>query len=148
VQPLSIVIHIGRELGLVTQQLMAKGVSVVGINSNDWAAYPDDAPELMSATAHRFGGEFPYLVDADQSMALSHQAACTPDFLVFNGSHSLVYRGQFDESRPGADVPVTGAELHHAAKAVVRGDPVPADQRPSVGCSIKWRPGNALEWFS
>ncbi len=141
------VIHIARELGIVTQRMMAKGVAVVGINANDTNAYPDDAPEHMTPTARRYGWEFPYLVDADQTVAHAYRAACTPDFFVFDSDRSLVYRGQFDDSRPGNDTGVTGADLHRAVNAVLAGEPVASDQRPSMGCNIKWRPGNEPDWF-
>jgi peroxiredoxin len=141
------VIHIGRELGIVTQRLMAKGATVIGINANDTDAYPDDAAEHMGPTARRFGWEFPYLIDADQTVAASYRAACTPDFFVFDADRLLAYRGQFDDSRPGNDIAVTGADLHVATNAVLAGRQVPADQHPSMGCNIKWRPGNEPEWF-
>ena len=141
------VLHIGRELGIVTQRMMAKGVAVVGINANDTDAYPDDAAEHMAPTARRFGWDFPYLLDTDQSVAHAYRAACTPDFFVFDGQRRLVYRGQFDGSRPGNDVPVTGADLHRAVNAVLSGEPVASDQHPSMGCNIKWRPGNEPDWF-
>jgi peroxiredoxin len=141
------VIHIARELGIVTQRMMAKGVAVVGINANDTDAYPDDAPEHMTPTARRYGWEFPYLIDADQTVAHAYRAACTPDFFVFDSNRRLVYRGQFDDSRPGNDTGVTGADLHRAVNAVLAGEPVASDQRPSMGCNIKWRPGNEPDWF-
>jgi peroxiredoxin len=134
--------HIGRELALVTQRLMAKGAAVVGISSNDVEAYPADAPEHMATEARRLGYDFPYLFDEDQSVGLAYGAACTPDFFVFDGDRRLVYRGQFDDSRPGNKIGVTGKDLKGAVDAVLAGEPVPADQRPSRGCSIKWRPGN------
>jgi peroxiredoxin len=141
------VIHVARELGIVTQRMMAKGVAVVGINANDTDAYPDDAAEHMGPTARRFGWEFPYLLDADQTVAHAYRAACTPDFFVFDGNRQLVYRGQFDGSRPGNDVGVTGADLHRAVNAVLSGQPVDSDQHPSMGCNIKWRAGNEPDWF-
>ena len=141
------VIHLARELGIVTQRMMAKGVAVVGINANDTDAYPDDAPEHMTPTARRYGWEFPYLVDADQTVAHAYRAACTPDFFVFDSNRSLVYRGQFDDSRPGNDTGVTGADLHRAVNAVLAGEAVASDQHPSMGCNIKWRPGNEPDWF-
>ncbi|MFP4512997.1 MAG: thioredoxin family protein [Acidimicrobiales bacterium] len=134
--------HVGRELGLLTQRWMSRGVGVVGINSNDPEAYPDDAPDTMAAAARGWGWDFPYLVDETQQVAKDYRAACTPDFFLFDRDLRLVYRGQMDESRPGSDVPVTGADLDAAVKAVIAGEAVPADQAPSMGCSIKWRPGN------
>jgi len=141
------VIHIARELGIVTQRMMAKGVAVVGINANDADAYPDDDAEHMGPTARRYGWEFPYVIDTDQTVAHAYRAACTPDFFVFDGNRRLVYRGQFDDSRPGNDIAVTGADLHRAVNAVLAGEPVDGDQRPSMGCYIKWRPGNEPGWF-
>jgi peroxiredoxin len=134
--------HIGRELGLLTQRWAATGVAVVGINSNDENAYPDDAPDKMPATARQYGWDFPYLVDDTQSVARAYRAACTPDFFLFDSQARLYYRGQFDDSRPRNDRPVTGADLNAAVKAVMAGKAPPADQWPSMGCSIKWKPGN------
>ncbi|HKY16167.1 MAG TPA: thioredoxin family protein, partial [Microthrixaceae bacterium] len=113
--------HIGRELGLVTQRFLAKGVAVVGIMSNDVSNYPDDAPELMAANARSLGWDFPYLYDEDQSVAKAYRAACTPDFYVFDGDRRLVYRGRFDAARPSTDTPVTGADLKAAVNAVLAG---------------------------
>jgi len=138
--------HLGRELGLLTQRFIARGVGVVGINSNDADAYPEDAPEHMVVEARRLGYDFPYLVDADQVAARAYRAACTPDFFLFDGERHLAYRGQFDDSRPGSDVGVTGRDLKAAVDAVLAGEPVAEPQRPSIGCSIKWKPGNEPEW--
>jgi len=138
--------HLGRELGLLTQRFIARGVGVVGINSNDADAYPEDAPEHMVVEARRLGYDFPYLVDADQIAARAYRAACTPDFFLFDGERHLAYRGQFDDSRPGSDVGVTGRDLKAAVDAVLAGEPVAEPQRPSIGCSIKWKPGNEPEW--
>lgn len=139
--------HLGRELGLVTQRMAAKGVAIVGINANDTDAYPDDAPEHMLTTARGWGWDFPYLLDADQSVARAYRAACTPDFFVFDAERRLAYRGQFDDSRPGNEVPVTGASLNAAVNALLADEPIPEPQHPSMGCSIKWRPGNEPDWF-
>jgi peroxiredoxin len=140
--------HIGRELGLITQRLMAKGAAVVGINANDTDAHPDDAPEHMLTTARAYGWDFPYLLDADQAVAHAYRAACTPDFYVFDAERRLAYRGQFDGSRPGNNVPVTGVDLRKAVEAVLAGDPVPEPQLAAMGCNIKWRPGNEPDWFA
>jgi peroxiredoxin len=139
--------HIARELGLITQRLMAKGAAVVGINANDVDAYPDDGPEHMLSRARAYGWDFPYLLDADQSVAHAYRAACTPDFFVFDAERRLGYRGQFDGARPGNDVAVTGADLKKAVEAVLAGQPVPEPQLPAMGCNIKWRPGNEPSWF-
>lgn len=138
--------HVGRELGLLTQRWAANGVAIVGINSNDVDAYPDDAPDKMTATARQYGWDFPYLVDDTQIVARAYRAACTPDFFLFDGSARLFYRGQFDESRPRNDRPVTGTDLNTAVKNLLAGASPPADQWPSMGCSIKWKPGNEPDY--
>lgn len=139
--------HIRPRLAEVTKDLAGKGLAVVGINSNDSELYPDDSPEAMKAEADEFGYTFPYLVDEDQSVAKAFRAACTPDLFLFDGKGKLAYRGQFDSSRPKNDEPVTGADLQAAAEAVLEGRPVPEDQRPSIGCNIKWKPGNEPDYF-
>jgi thiol-disulfide isomerase/thioredoxin len=139
--------HIRPKLAEVTKDLAGKGVAIVGINSNDAESYPDDSPEAMKAEAAEFGYTFPYLVDEDQSVARAFRAACTPDFFLFDRDRRLAYRGQFDSSRPKNDLPVTGADLAAAAEAVVEGRPAPEDQRPSIGCNIKWKPGNEPDYF-
>ncbi|MFN8050793.1 MAG: thioredoxin family protein [Acidimicrobiales bacterium] len=131
--------HIGRELGLVTQRLLARGVAVVGIMSNDVEAYPDDAPPLMATTARSYGWDFPYLYDETQDVARSYSAACTPDFFVFDAERRLAYRGQFDGARPSNDVAVTGTDLKAAVDALLAGGTPTADQLPSLGCNVKWR---------
>jgi peroxiredoxin len=140
--------HLGRELGLLTQRWAARGVAVVGINSNDVDAYPDDAPDRMLATARQYGWDFPYLVDDTQAVAQAYRAACTPDFFLFDGDGRLAYRGQFDDSRPRNDRPITGADLDAAVKAVLAGEPASADQWPSMGCSIKWKAGNEPDYVA
>lgn len=139
--------HIRPRLAEVTKDLAGKGLAVVGINSNDAGLYPDDSPQAMKAQAEEFGYTFPYLVDEDQQVAKAFRAACTPDLFLFDGSGRLAYRGQFDDSRPKNDVPVTGADLVAAAEAVLEGRPAPGDQRPSIGCNIKWKPGNEPDYF-
>jgi peroxiredoxin len=138
--------HIRPVLAEITSALIDRGVAVVGINSNDADAYPDDAPPKMAEEAAAFGYRFPYLVDADQSVAKAYRAACTPDFFVFGADRRLVYRGQFDGSRPRNDVPVTGADLVAAVDAALAGEPPLADQWPSLGCNIKWRAGNEPDY--
>lgn len=140
--------HIGRELGLLTQRWMQRGVAVVGINSNDTETHPDDAPPRMVQTARQYGWDFPYLVDEDQTVARAYRAACTPDFFLFDNAQQLFYRGQFDDSRPRNDVPVTGADLGRAVKAALAGDDPPTDQWPSMGCNIKWKQGNEPDYFA
>jgi peroxiredoxin len=122
-------------------------VSIVAVSSNDATAYPDDAPEPLAEVAEAKGYAFPLLYDASQEVAKAYGAACTPDFFVFGPDRTLVYRGQFDGSRPGNDVPVTGESLRAAVDAILAGEPVPPDQRPSLGCSIKWKSGNEPFYF-
>lgn len=134
--------HVSSRLAGLTREYMAKGVAVVAINSNDIDAYPDDSPERMGDEKKRVGYPFRYLFDESQQVAMAYRAACTPDFFVFDHHHRLVYRGQMDDARPGNGKPVTGADLMQALDAVLTGEEVPADQRPSMGCNIKWKPGN------
>lgn len=134
--------HVADALAELTHQWIEWGVAVVAVQSNDADAYPDDGPEAMAAEAEARGYEFPYLHDADQAVARDYGAACTPDFFLFDADRRLAYRGQLDGSRPGNDEPVTGADLARAIDAVLSGSPVPGDQVPSMGCNIKWRPGN------
>jgi peroxiredoxin len=134
--------HIRSALAQRTLEWQQKGVAVVGIQSNDWSAYPDDSPERMAEEIRGAGYAFPYLIDETQEVAKAYGAACTPDFFLFDASQRLVYRGRFDESRPGGDAPVTGADLERAVAAVIAEERVPGEQFPSIGCSIKWRPGN------
>ncbi len=126
----------------------ARGFSFVGINSNDVATHSDDSPEAMRAEALAADYVFPYLLDESQDVARRYKAACTPDFFLFDRQHRLAYRGQLDGSRPGNDVPVTGADLRAAADAVLAGRAVTGAQAPSLGCNIKWKPGREPEWFT
>jgi peroxiredoxin len=127
-------------VGLV-KEYQAKGVAVVGINSNDVANYPDDRPEMMARLAGQKSFTFAYLYDETQDVAKACRAACTPDFFLFDNERKLVYRGQMDDSRPGSNVPVTGADLRAALDAVLESKQVPANQKPSMGCNIKWKQG-------
>jgi thiol-disulfide isomerase/thioredoxin len=138
--------HIRRELARFGDEYQKKGLPIVAINSNDTAAFPDDGPEGMRKEAEEAGYTFPYLFDESQNVAKTFRAACTPDFFLFNGDHKLAYRGQFDDSRPGNQVPVTGADLRAAAEAVLQGTAPAATQKPSIGCNIKWKPGNEPEY--
>jgi peroxiredoxin len=131
--------HIRHELAELTMGWQERGLAVVGVQSNDWTAYPDDSPERMAEEIVAAGYTFPYLVDESQDVARAYGAACTPDFFLYDGDRRLAYRGQLDGSRPGSGTPVTGADLGAAVEAVLAGGPAPADQRPSIGCSIKWR---------
>ena len=130
--------HVKAGFQALAADLAQRGVAMVGIVSNDWDAYPADAPAEMA----REGYPFPVLFDETQDVARAFRAACTPDFYVFDGDHRLAYRGQMDDSRPGTGRPVTGADLRDAVEAVLDGRVVAADQKPSIGCSIKWRPGD------
>lgn len=136
------VVHIIEAMTCRFNAWVAKGVAVVAINSNDVEKYPEDAPDKMQAFAKNHGFEFPYLFDPTQEVAKSYQAACTPDFYVFNDKRQLVYRGQFDASRPGNDVEVTGEDLNNAVVATLENKTVDLDQKPSIGCNIKWLPGS------
>ncbi|MFP4181094.1 MAG: thioredoxin family protein [Thiohalospira sp.] len=124
-----------------------RGIATVAISSNDADNYPDDAPGKMAEEARGFEYPFPYLFDEDQSVAKAYRAACTPDFFLFDGERRLFYRGQFDRARPGNEEPVTGADLRAAADALLAGEPAPAEQIPSMGCNIKWKPGNEPDYF-
>jgi len=139
--------HVLDELDRLDAAYSPQGVQLVAINSNDVEAHPDDAPEHMKALAVSRGWTFPFLYDASQEVAKAFRAACTPDFYVFDRSGALVYRGQLDDSRPGNDVPVTGHDLRAAIDATLAGTPVAAEQRPSLGCNIKWKAGAAPAYF-
>ncbi|MSR44766.1 MAG: thioredoxin family protein [Phycisphaerales bacterium] len=132
------VIHIQEELARVGDDFPTRGVCVLGVCSNDARAYPEDAPDKMVAMARAHGWNFPYLHDATQSVAHAFHAACTPDFFLFDASHRLVYRGQLDESRPHSGSHATGRDLRHAVDALLAGEPPLSDQRPSMGCNVKW----------
>ena len=134
--------HIADELGAFSTEYAEKGLAIVGICSNDVENYPDDSPEKMAAEVELRGYGFPYLYDASQEVAKAFDAACTPDFFLYDRGRALVYRGQFDDSRPSLDIPVSGADLRAACDAVLAGQLPSPNQRPSVGCNIKWKPGN------
>jgi peroxiredoxin len=134
--------HIRTEFANFAREYQAKGVRIVAINSNDIETYPQDGPDGMRDEARTAGYTFPYLFDESQETAKAFRAACTPDFYLFDSTQRLVYRGQFDDSRPGNGIPVTGTDLRAATDAVLNKAPVPQDQKPSIGCSIKWKPGN------
>lgn len=133
--------HLRKEFAAFAREYAARGLAVVAINSNDVVAYPQDGPDAMRAEAAELGYGFPYLLDESQDVAKAYQAACTPDFFLFDATRRLVYRGQFDDSRPGTERPVTGADLRAAVDALLAGHPPVAEQRPSLGCNIKWRRG-------
>jgi peroxiredoxin len=139
--------HLADALARFAAEYMAKGVAVVGISSNDVANYPADSPEQMVAEAEARGYQFPYLYDETQEVAKAYHAACTPDFFLFDHDRELVYRGQFDDSRPDSGIPITGADLRAAIDRVLAGGQPSAEQRPSIGCNIKWKPGNEPDYF-
>jgi peroxiredoxin len=134
--------HIHRELARLGKEYQCKGVAVVGISSNDVTTHPDDGPKMMAREKAEVGYTFPYLYDETQEVALAYKAACTPDFYVFDKDQKLAYRGQFDGSRPGNPIPVTGKDLRSALDAALAGKLVSSDQRPSIGCNIKWKRGS------
>jgi thiol-disulfide isomerase/thioredoxin len=139
--------HIAPGLSALAKDYAGKGLDVVAISSNDADAYPDDAPDGLRLMARELGFWFPYCYDETQQVAKAYQAACTPDFFLFDAGHKLVYRGQFDDARPGNGVPVTGRDLRAAIEAALAGHAVAAQQKPSIGCNIKWKPGNAPAYF-
>jgi peroxiredoxin len=139
--------HLRAELARFGRDCQSRGAGMVAISSNDAVAYPQDGPELMRQEAQEAGYVFPYLYDATQAVAKAYRAACTPDFFIFDRDHRLVYRGQFDDSRPKNGSVPTGKDLREALDAVLSGKPVSADQKPSIGCNIKWRAGNAPDYF-
>ena len=133
------VIHIQAAFAQMAAEYQQRGVAVVAINANDVANYPDDSPEKMIEAVREHGYSFPYLFDETQTVARAYDAACTPDFYLFDAQHRLYYRGQFDNARPGNDEPVNGAVLRHALDAVLAQQPAPEGQKPSLGCNIKWK---------
>lgn len=134
--------HLRVELARLAREYRPRALATVAIASNDVGAYPQDGPAGMAEEACEAGYGFPYLFDDSQQVARAYGAACTPDFFLFDATRKLVYRGQFDGSRPGNGVAVTGADLRAACDAVLGGTPVSAQQKPSIGCGIKWKPGN------
>lgn len=134
--------HIQTGLIKISKDYQSKGITFIAINSNDPIAYPDDSPENMKKVASEFGYPFPYLFDETQEVAKSYQAVCTPDFFVFDYELKCVYRGQFDDSRPGNEIPVTGHSLREALDAILSGKNINKNQKPSIGCGIKWKIGD------
>ena len=131
--------HLEKALAQLGHDYEGKGVGIVAISSNDAQNYPEDAPESLAQQAELLGFDFPYLYDETQEVARAYDATCTPDFFLFDGALKLVYRGQFDDSRPGNGIPVTGKDLRAALDAVIAGKTVSLDQHPSLGCNIKWK---------
>ncbi len=140
------VVHVKSELARLGRDFAGKGAAIVGITANDIADYPQDAPKPTAEFARATGFTFPILFDETQSIAKAHTAACTPDFFLFAPDRRLVYRGQLDDSRPGKGT-ATGSDIRAALDAVLSGQPVNANQRPSIGCNIKWKPGNEPGYF-
>ena len=139
--------HIADELSAFAREYQPKGIAIVAINGNDVASYPADSPEKMAEEVESRGYVFPYLFDESQEVVKAYQAACTPDFFLFDRGRRLVYRGQFDASRPSLPTPITGQDLRAACDAVLAGEQPSENQSPSIGCNIKWKPGNAPEYF-
>ncbi len=139
--------HVQSGLVSIARDYQTKGIAIVAINSNDVEKYPEDSLQKMIEESKSAGYPFPYLIDETQAVAKAYRAACTPDFFLFDKNQNLVYRGQMDGSRPGNQVPVTGSDLRQAIDAVLSEKPVPQDQKPSIGCNIKWKQGNAPEYF-
>ena len=142
------VVHVAEELVRLAREYQERGVGVVAISSNDVAQHPEDGPARMAEVAAAMGATFPYLYDETQAVAKAYHAACTPDFFLFGADHRLAYRGQLGGARPGSDVPVSGHDLRAALDAVLAGRRVPEPQTPSLGCSIKWKPGNEPDYVA
>ncbi len=140
--------HLYEGLAAFGRDCQAKGVAVVGINSNNPETHPDDSFDKMVEEVKKVGYTFPYLFDETQEVAKAYHAACTPDFFVFDSERKLRYRGQFDDSRPGNEVPVTGKDLRAAVDALLAGEEPASEQKPSIGCNIKWKPGNEPPYFA
>lgn len=139
--------HIANEISSLAKIYEKKGIQFVAINSNDVTKYPDDSPQKMKEETQLRKYSFPYLFDESQSVALAYKAACTPDFFLFDQNLKLFYMGQFDDSRPGNNIPVTGKDLIFAMTSLLAGDPPPKNSVPATGCNIKWKPQNTPPWF-
>ena len=142
------VVHLREHLAPFAREYQEQGLAVVAISSNDVENYPQDGPDPMQQEAKTQGYSFPYLLDETQAVAKAYHAACTPDFFLFDADRKLAYRGQFDDSRPDSGIPVTGADLRAACDAVLAGQSVPSEQRPSIGCNIKWKSGSEPSYFT
>jgi len=141
------VIHVREELARLGKDYSDRNVGIVAISANDVANYPDDSPEHLQEMAKTQGFTFPLCYDESQEIAKAYTAACTPDFFLFDAEGKLAYRGQLDDSRPGNDKPVKGQDLRGAIDFLLADQPIPAEQKPSIGCNIKWKPGNAPDYF-
>jgi thiol-disulfide isomerase/thioredoxin len=133
------VVHVNPELVKLADNYRGKGIGFVAISANDEVTHPEDAPDKMKAAAAQLNYPFPYCYDETQETAKAYDAACTPDFFIYDKDLKLVYRGQLDDSRPGNDIPVTGKDIRQALDCLLAGQPVPAAQRPSIGCNVKWK---------
>ena len=138
--------HVADELARIGEDYSDRGVAIYAINSNDIDNYPADAPDKMKEEARARGYRFPYLLDASQDVAKAYRAACTPDFFLFDSNRTLVYRGQLDDSRPSNNAPVDGRDLRAALNATLSGEPISDQQKPSIGCNIKWKVGNEPDY--
>jgi peroxiredoxin len=142
------VIHLNKPLAAMIKEYESKGLKAVAINANDVANYPDDSPEKMIDEVNNMGYSFPYLYDETQAVAKTYKAACTPDFFLFDANQQLAYRGQFDDSRPKSDKPLTGDDMRFAIESILACNPIPEnEQKPSMGCNIKWKTGNEPDYF-
>ncbi len=141
------VVHLADALAQLARDYQDSGLAMVGINANNVESHPDDSPAKMVEEIEARGYVFPYLVDESQEVAKAYRAACTPDFYLFNAERRLVYRGQFDSTRPGGGQTPTGSDLRAAIDAVLSGQPVPGEQHASLGCNIKWKPGNEPDYY-
>ncbi|NJN73072.1 MAG: thioredoxin family protein [Limnothrix sp. RL_2_0] len=141
------VIHVQGELAKIGQEFVPQNLGMIAISANDVANYPDDAPDKLKEMQAELGFNFPIAYDESQETAKTYQAACTPDFFLFDKDFKLAYRGQLDDSRPGNDIPVTGKDLRGAIAAVLAAEAISPDQKPSIGCNIKWKAGNAPDYF-
>jgi peroxiredoxin len=140
--------HIISRFSDIARHYKKQGIAFIAINSNDVDHYPGDSPDKMVGFGREHGFTFPYLFDGAQSAAKAYRAACTPDLFLFDAAHRLIYRGQFDDSRPHNDVPVTGRDLTGAMDLLLAGNAIPVEQKPSLGCNIKWKTGNEPEYYS
>ncbi len=139
--------HVKHELAKIGDDYISQGLGIVAISANDVANHPDDSPEKLKLMAQTEGFNFPVCYDETQAIAKAYQAACTPDFFLFDAQKKLVYRGQLDDSRPGNNIPVTGKDLRNAIEAVLAAQEVSPEQKSSIGCNIKWKPGNEPEYY-
>ena len=141
------VIHVREAMTNLAREIQEDGIGVIAISSNDVAKYPDDSPEKMADHVKKYGYTFPYLYDESQNTAKAYRAACTPEFYLFDQDRSLVYRGQMDSSRPSNQEPNDGKDLRAACQALLKGQAISNDQKPSMGCNIKWKPGNEPDYY-